>query len=148
MTTRKPPTIVPRKTLLPAFRRSTFRAPDPEAAARFDPALPGATADDERQPSDERDAMADLRTESIETALAEQQRLVAERLLAEAAADREAAAARIAHDAPTGPAVARSSFLTRPVDDDAHRPRHPRHRADRIGNRRPTSGSRRPLLVG
>lgn len=138
---------MPRKPLLPTFRRSTFRAPDPEAAARFDLALPGANTDDERQPAAELAELAELRTESIETALVEQRRFVEERLVAELAADRDATAQRnVAVTASTSrPEVARTSFVARSGDDRA---RHPRHRADRVGNRRPTSGSRRPLLAG
>lgn len=136
-----------RKPLLPTFRRSTFRAPDPEAAARFDLALPGANTDDERQPAAELAELAELRSESIEAALVEQRRLVEERLLAEVAADLDASRQRNASDAASAPRpeVARTSFVARAVED---RERHPRHRADRVGNRRPTSGSRRPLLAG
>jgi hypothetical protein len=137
---------VPRKPLLPAFRRSTFRAPDPEAAARFDLALPGANTDDERQPAAELAQLAELRSESIETALAEQRRLVEERLRAEIAADRDAIRHRNAPGAGAAPRpdLARTSFVARAED----RSRHPRHRADRVGNRRPTSGDRRPILAG
>jgi hypothetical protein len=138
---------VPRKPLLPTFRRSTFRAPDPEAAARFDLALPGANTDDERQPAADLAELAELRTESIEAALVEQRLLVEERLVAEVAADRDATQQRDIPDAasPPRPEVARASFVVRAVED---RSPHPRHRADRVGNRRPTSGARRPLLAG
>lgn len=149
MTTRKSPDIVLRKPVLPAFRRSTFRAPEPDAAARFDLALPGANTDDDRQPAEGLAELAELRTESIETALVEQRRLVEERLLEEVAADRDATAQRGAPAPATAPRpeAVRSSFVARaPAGDE--RPRHPRHRADRIGNRRPTAGPRRPLLAG
>ncbi|GAA4067151.1 hypothetical protein [Agromyces indicus] len=145
---------MPRKILLPTFRRSTFRAPDPEAAARFDLALPGANVDDDRRAAAELAELDDLRSQSIETALLEQRRLVEDRLAAEAAEDRAAAARRhglAAEEADTGavapgrPQVARSSFVAGPAGE---RPRHPRHRADRVGNRRPTSGPRRPVVVG
>jgi hypothetical protein len=138
---------VPRKPLLPAFRRSTFRAPDPAAAARFDLDLPGANTDDERQPAAGLAELAELRSESIETAAVEQRLLVGERLVAEVAADRDATARRNAPDVSWAPRpeVARTSYVARTADERA---RHPRHRADRVGNRRPTSGSRRPLLAG
>ncbi|MGR0219081.1 hypothetical protein [Agromyces sp. ZXT2-6] len=138
---------MPRKPLLPAFRRSTFRAPDPDAAARFDLALPGANTEAERRPAAELAEQAGLRSESLETALVEHRLLVEERLLAEVAADRDATSHRSAPDATAarGPEVARASFVVRASDEHS---RHPRHRADRIGNRRPTSGPRRPLLAG
>ena len=144
---------MPRKILLPTFRRSTFRAPDPEAAARFDLALPGANVDDDRRPAAELAELDDLRSQSIETALLEQRRLVEERLAAEAAEDRAAASRRhglAGEETATGtsaprPQVARSSFVAGPAGE---RPRHPRHRADRVGNRRPTSGPRRTVVVG
>ncbi|MEI5585241.1 MULTISPECIES: hypothetical protein [unclassified Agromyces] len=136
-----------RRLQLPASRRSTFRAPDPEAAARFDLALPGANTDDDRRPAAELAQLADLRTESIATALVEQRRLVEERLVAEVTADRDVAASRVdreAREAPS-PQVVRTSFVVAPSEDRA---RHPRHRADRIGNRRATSGARRTVLAG
>lgn len=149
---------MPRKLLLPASRRSTFRAPDPEAAARFDLALPGANAESDRRPADELAELAELRTESIATAIVEQRMLVEERLLAELAADRDAAAERRATlpAAAPRPEAARTSFVSPSSEDRADDragdrpgdPGHPRHRADRIGNRRPTSGRRRPLLAG
>lgn len=141
---------MPRKQLLPALRRSTFRAPAPEAAARFDLALPGANTDADRQPAEELAELAELRTESIATAIVEQRMLVEERLLAELAADRDAAAERsaTARTADQRPEVARTSFVARSSDQGPATPGHPRHRADRIGNRRPTSGRRRPLLAG
>lgn len=150
MPTPRPRTIVPRKLLLPASRRSTFRAPDPEAAARFDLALPGANTDAERQPAEELAGLAELRTESIATAIVEQRMLVEERLLAELAADREAAADRGAATPTTAqrPEVPRTSFVAHSSDERPANPGHPRHRADRIGNRRPTSGRRRPLRAG
>jgi hypothetical protein len=136
-----------RRLPLPASRRSTFRAPDPDAAARFDVALPGANTDAERQPAAELAELADLRTESIATALVEQRLLVEERLADEVAADRDAAAGRARPDASMqpGPELTRTSFVRAAPDD---RTRHPRHRAERIGNRRPTSGPRRPVLAG
>lgn len=136
-----------RTSLLPALRRSTFRAPDPDAAARFDLALPGANTDAERQPAEELAEQAELRTESIATAIVEQRLLVEERLITELAADRRAAAERVAPEraAPTRSDAEPPSLVVRSVDE---RPRHPRHRADRIGNRRPTSGRHRPLVSG
>lgn len=138
---------MPRKLLLPTFRRSTFRAPDPDAAARFDASLPGANADVEGRPAGELAELAELRTESIETALAEQRRLVEERLVAELAADRDALTRLDPNARPEqrGPGKARTSFVADASNEGAHRPRH---RADRIGNRRPTSGRRRPLVAG
>ena len=136
-----------RTPLLPALRRSTFRAPDPDAAARFDLALPGANTDAERQPAEELAELAELRTESIATATVEQRRLVEERLITELAADRRAAAERSAPGpgAASRPDAEHPSSVVRSVDEG---PRHPRHRADRIGNRRPTSGRHRPLVSG
>ncbi|GGI45008.1 hypothetical protein BCL57_000746 [Agromyces flavus] len=79
-----------KNSFLPAFRRSTYRAPDPASAQAFDLARPDA-APDTADPTARRQALA------------------------------------------TVPAPA---------------PGHPRHRADRIWNRRPSSGVRRALLLG
>ncbi|WP_400999983.1 amidase domain-containing protein [Agromyces sp. GXQ0307] len=173
---------MPRNFLLPAHRRSTYRAPHPDAALDFDLTPPSGHAEpDPRRGA----ALAAIRAELD---------------LPEPAADATPTGAL--HGA-TRPATARSTFtpatsanptlldstvpdpaepnppaadtpVAAPIDSTVPDPaeptappastadadartggvrslgeglRFPRHRADRRGNRRPSSGSRRPLLV-
>ncbi|GAA1058640.1 amidase domain-containing protein [Agromyces bracchium] len=195
---------MPRDFLLPAHRRSTYRAPDPDAARDFDLAQPSVDA----EPDAPRGAaLAAIRAEldlpepeaTATGAPQEATRPEAARstFTPAATANPTPLDSTVPDPAEPNPPVAAESVVTPVVDDglvlgspaedevaaasdaapvdstvpDPAEPtapsastadadartggvrtlgegfRFPRHRADRRGNRRPSSGSRRPLLV-
>lgn len=115
---------MPQLFTLPAIRRSTFRAPDPAAiAAAAAPELADAPSR-----TDALEPVAPAATDDAVTSEA-----------AEAAATAEAAAAT---DAAAEHRADQRGARARDVR------REPRHRADRVGNRRPSSGARRIVALG
>jgi hypothetical protein len=143
------------RSLLPALRRSTFRAPDPEAARAFDPAKPDASAAPGADAVEQRAAavaavLADLdlpqaapevpvRRRSTALSVPERTEAVAVDVVAEptrtAPIPTEDGEARDHSDAADGEGT------VPPIESSTRRP-HPRHRVDRTGNRRPSSGLR------
>ncbi|MBM7503175.1 amidase domain-containing protein [Agromyces aurantiacus] len=142
----------PKNSLLPSFRRSTFRAPDPDAVRAFDRSLPDVPG--------ESVGVRDGRSSAVAAVLADLDLPDApERPLRR----RSTALPIPRHEDPLAPAAEPEGDLAGPADTarpaelppapavvrDASSPTpHPRHRADRIGNRRPSSGVRRAILVG
>lgn len=166
--TETPNSLVPKNSKnfsLPDFRRSTFRAPDPEVARAFDPTPTTAPEAPDADAARRRAAsvaavLADLDLPDVapeaplrrrSTALPAPER--GEASASSAADQREPASptevpanepddADGADDRPT-------ATTEPPADrDGVAAPAHPRHRADRVGNRRPSSGLRRALVLG
>jgi hypothetical protein len=166
-TTEKPPSLVPKNpksSFLPALRRSTFRAPDPEVARAFDPATPDASAAPDAGAVEHRaaavaavladldlpDAAPDAPARRRSTALPVPER---HELPPTDGTAQPADTARI----PTQEGGARDDSPEPGGTDTGHpiasstRLPHPRHRVDRKGNRRnrrPSSGLHRTVLVG
>lgn len=139
-----------KNSFLPALRRSTYRAPDPEAARAFDPASPGASDAPAADTHDRRAAAVaavladlDLPEAAAEAPVRRRSTALPEPAAAETSATADVDSREVATE-DVGAAVER---LERPAETTAAPP-HPRHRVDRKGNRRPSSGLRRTVLVG
>ena len=157
----------PKSSFLPSLRRSTFRAPDLEAARAFDPAKPDASAAPDADAVEHRAAavaavLADLDLPDVAADAPARRRSSALPVLErhEAPAMDDAAEPTATAPIPTqddeprddsadfdDSADADGAGTGRPVDSMTGVP-HPRHRVDRKGNRRPSSGLRRTVLVG
>lgn len=160
-----------KSSFLPALRRSTFRAPDPEAVRTFDPAKPDASAAPDADAVEQRAAavaavLADLDLPEAapetpvrrrSTALPVPEPTVPVAPAADVPAEPIATApipvqvADARDDSggvdSAGPAGADDAVPAHPVESSTRLP-HPRHRVDRKGNRRPSSGLRRTVLLG
>lgn len=150
---------------LPDFRRSTFRAPDPEVARAFDltltttPEAPDADAK-RRRAASVAAVLADLDLPDVAPAAPVRRRSTAlpvpergDASSSSPADQREPASpTEVPANEPDGadgaddrPTASTGSPAER---DEVAAPVHPRHRADRVGNRRPSSGLRRALVLG
>ncbi|HEU4466699.1 MAG TPA: hypothetical protein VFR98_09220, partial [Agromyces sp.] len=150
---------------LPDFRRSTFRAPDPEVARAFDltlttaPEAPDADAE-RRRAASVAAVLADLDLPDVAPEAPARRRSTALPVPERGDASASSAADQRAPASPTevpanepddadGADDRPTASTEPPADrDGVAAPAHPRHRADRVGNRRPSSGLRRALALG
>ncbi|WP_430647952.1 amidase domain-containing protein [Agromyces sp. GXS1127] len=143
---------MPKNLFLPALRRSTYRSPEPDAARDFDLTQPPGSADPVGRRTSAPALPEDVPFAATDPEQVEGSKPEASRSTFTPATPHDSTvpvpAEPIRGEPAAAPAAAGSDAAARTggvrtLGDGA---RLPRHRADRRGNRRPSSG-RRPLLV-